>query len=271
MIERLIEHSHEILFAGTFGGILLLMLLEPMMPRRKASGDQTTRWINNIGITLLNFYLLAYFGALLGSAVMDFIPAGSSLFDQLGLSLWVTIPATILVFELLSYWLHRAFHRVPLLWRIHAVHHADTEIDVTTTHRHHPFEGMTFMIVALPIMIFLGVPPLAAISYNLLRLTISTISHANIRLPRSLDAVLRLVVITPDFHRLHHSSEQRYTDSNYGVIFPWFDYLFRTATRMEYEDLPKMETGLDYLREPRNSWMDRLLILPFSWKQLTNK
>ena len=272
MFEFIQKHNHELQFAATFGGILLLLLIEPLFPRRVGAKDQSSRWINNIGLALLNFYLLAYFGILYASSSLaGMLQPETPLFDYLGLPLAVSIIVTVFAFEFMGYWVHRALHRIPLLWRIHAVHHNDTEFDVTTSHRHHPFEGMIFTVLAFPLMLWLGVPVVAAITYNALRLFISLLTHANIQIPQPADSLLRKFVVTPDFHRMHHSSDQQYTDSNYGVITPWFDYLFGTATRLPYQEIPAMELGLHYLRKPEESRIDKLLILPFVWKKATGK
>ncbi len=171
--------------------------------------------------------------------------------------------------EFITYWIHRAYHTIPILWRIHAVHHSDTEVDVTTSHRHHPFEPMINALILTPILFALGAPIVVLASYNLLHTAFSLISHSNIVLPEKLDKVLRLFVITPDFHRMHHSSDRQYTDSNYSAIVPWFDYLFGTATRLPYADIPKMELGLEVLRDNKDNRLDKLFTTPFIFKQKT--
>ena len=168
--------------------------------------------------------------------------------------------------EFVTYWIHRAYHTIPVLWKIHAVHHTDTEIDVTTSHRHHPFEPMINALVLTPIVFALGAPLIVMASYNLLHTAISLFSHSNIVLPKKLDKILRMFVITPDFHRMHHSSDKQYTNSNYSAIIPWFDYLFGTATKLPYEDIPKMELGLEVLRKPKENRLDKLFITPFIYK-----
>ncbi len=272
MLDFILKNNDMLQFTATFGGILLLLLIEPFFPRRRGAKGQAKRRVNNIGLALLNFFILGYFGvAYASTGIASILQPVTPLFDYLQLPLAVSIIATVFCVELLGYWFHRAMHRVPLLWRIHAVHHNDTEIDVTTTNRHHPFEGMIFIVLTFPLMIWLGMPVIAAISYNAIHLLLSLLTHANIRLPERLDNILRLFVVTPDFHRMHHSSDRQYTDSNYGMITPWFDYLFGTASRIPYKEIPNMEIGLHYLRKPRESRIDRLLLQPFVWRKASGE
>jgi len=165
----------------------------------------------------------------------------------------------------MSYWIHRAFHHFPILWRIHAVHHTDTEFDVTTSQRNHPFEAILSSLIVTPVVLLLGAPALVLVLHYFLQVAVSLISHGNIALPYWLDKVLRRFIVTPDFHRMHHLSDRQFTDSNYSVIVPWFDYLFKTASQLPYEQIPKMELGLEVLREPKDSRLDKLLITPFTY------
>lgn len=265
VLEYIHQHYIEIQFAATFGGIFLLLLLEP---NNSGVGHSGSRWLNNIALTFLNFYILIFWGGwLMSSGLLEWLQPQYSFFESFEMPVVFIVLLTVFAFEFLGYWYHRALHSIPLLWRIHAVHHADTQLDVTTSHRSHPFEGMLFSLVSLPLLLSLGVPFLAAFSYSILRLLISQISHANIRLPEKLDMLLRLLLVTPDFHRMHHLSKQQYTDSNYGVITPWFDYMFGTASRLPAATLREHEIGLSYLRSPKESRLDRLLLLPFFWKK----
>lgn len=122
-----------------------------------------------------------------------------------------------------------------MLWRINAVHHSDVEMDATTSLRRHPLEHVISALVFVPTLIALGPDPLVLLSYNVLPATVSALNHDNFSLGKSTDRVLRHFIVTPDFHRVHHSSEQRYTDSNYASILPMFDYLFRSATKCTAE------------------------------------
>lgn len=267
-IERSFLEAHftEIQFAAIFGGMVLMFLIEGLIPRRVANTDQTSRWLNNIGLALFNHFLIIFYSIIVIGLVSKFQPE-SSLLHHFKVSDLPAFLILLIVMEFINYWIHRAFHHIPLLWRIHMVHHTDTEVDVTTSHRHHPFEPMINTLILTPIIFILGAPVVVLALFNLLHTAISLVSHSNIVLPKKLDNVLRLFIITPDFHRMHHSSEKKYTNSNYSAVVPWFDYLFKTATRRPYEELPKMELGLETLRSPRDSRLDKLFTAPFTYKK----
>lgn len=258
-------HIYEIQFAAIFGGMIVLFLLEGFIPRRKTKADQTHRWINNIALAFFSHFFILFYAIFLVSIMVRFQPE-SPLLQAFNTSDLFSFIVILLVLEFLIYWIHRALHRIPWLWRIHAVHHTDTEFDVTTSHRHHPFEPMLTALISTPIIFALGAPIIVLILYNLTVTAISLISHSNIVLPKKIDQILRLFIITPDFHRMHHSSDKRFTNSNYGVILPWFDYLFRTASKKPYPEIPSMQLGLETLREPKDNRLDKLLITPFIYK-----
>jgi len=262
------KHFTQIQFAATFGGILVLMLVESFSTRVGGQKQPFSRWLNNLGLAWLNFFIFLYFAYFLHVVgLVAWLTPVEPLYIRFGMPLWILALLTLVFLELLSYWFHRAMHRVAFLWRIHVVHHNDTRLDVTTSHRHHPFEGMLYMLISLPLLLCLGLPATIAYLYFALRLTVVLISHADIRLPVQLDQKLRLFIVTPDFHYLHHLSEQRYTDSNYGTVVPWFDYLFGTASYLPQAELNKQQVGLNYLRSSTDGRIDRLLALPFIFRK----
>ena len=267
MLEFIVKNNYDVMFAVTFGIMVLMLLVEQIKPRRPESASQTSRWINNIALTLFNFFLVTFvIVAISMSSWLKDIQPDTLLLQHPALNVGSSLVITILLIEFIAYWFHRIMHRVPLLWRVHSVHHSDTEVDVTTTHRHHPFEPIMSLAISLPVVIFLGPPILALVVYNLLHVIVSSVTHSNIFVPKSIDRWLRYFIITPDFHRLHHVSQQHYTDSNYGAIFPWFDYLFRTSTNLPFKEQETVELGLKYFRKPIDSRVDHLLLSPFRWK-----
>lgn len=255
------------MFALTFGSMVLLLLLEQLKPRRYGAESQTSRWLNNIVLTLFNFFLMTYLMLTISmsSWIVNLQP-GTPLLQYHAFNVFSAIVITIFTIEFVSYWFHRFLHRMPLFWRVHAIHHSDTEMDITTTHRHHPFEPIMSTAITLPVLILLGPPIIAVVVYNILHVVISSVTHSNIFIPKLIDRWLRYFIITPDFHRLHHVSQQHYTDSNYGTITPWFDYLFGTATNLPFKEQETVELGLTYFRKPIDSRVDHLLLLPFRWK-----
>lgn len=245
--------------------MVVLFLIEGFVPRRETDKSQTMRWFGNISLALFNYFLIIFYSILVVFLVSRFSPT-SPLLQHFKVSDIMAFFIILLIMEFTTYWIHRANHQLPILWRIHAVHHTDTEVDVTTSYRHHPFEEMINALILTQIVFILGAPVIVIAMYNLIQTAISLLSHSNIVVPKKLDSVLRLFVITPDFHRMHHVNEKHYTNSNYSAILPWFDYLFKTATRVPYDEIPTMQLGLETLRKPKDNRLDKLLITPFIYK-----
>lgn len=253
------EHRVLLEMLGTFGGMLLLMMAETLFPRRAQDDVPIVRWLNNWALAMLNFFFLLW---------LMYLASASQLVPVTDAGLLTEVPfvvAFVVVFAMVEaavYGLHRAFHASPFLWRFHAVHHTDTEVDVTTSHRHHTFEVVLVAVCLTPLLWVLNAPAAVVLSYYMLRLAIVLVSHSNLRIPEALDRLLRWVVVTPDFHRLHHAQDRRYTDSNFGTVTPWFDYLLGTASDLEFQAQRDVRLGLEYHRAPRDSYLDRMLLLP---------
>ncbi len=258
-------HYDELQFAAIFGGMILLFVLEGFYPRKAVTNDQTTRWISNIGLALFNHFFIIFYSLAIISAVSILQPE-SPLLKHFQVSDLTSFFIAFLIFEFIAYWIHRAYHRVPFLWRIHVIHHSDVEVDVTTSHRHHPFEMMINVLIMTPIVVAIGAPFIIVALFVFLQTAVNLISHNNIPFPAKLDRLLRLFIVTPDFHRMHHSTDRKFTDSNYGVVTPWFDYLFKTATYKPSEEVSSMEYGLETLRKPKDNRLDKLLVTPFTYK-----
>jgi sterol desaturase/sphingolipid hydroxylase (fatty acid hydroxylase superfamily) len=179
---------------------------------------------------------------------------------------------TVVVMELESYSIHRLSHRVPCLWRLHAVHHSDTDFDLTTAYRSHPLEGVFLFIVRGTVIVLLGAPVYAIVIYEAARVAQDLFGHSNVRIPSRVESWLRYVIVTPDFHRLHHSSNSFFTDSNYSATFPWFDYLFGSVSNKPYAEHVDLEIGLEYFRSSRDTRIDQLLLMPFrNFRQLERR
>ncbi|MEB8431319.1 sterol desaturase family protein [Cocleimonas sp. KMM 6892] len=261
MADYIQNNYYELQFAIIFGGMFVFFILEGFIPRRNPSQNQTGRWFNNIGLAFFNHFIVLFYSIGLGFVIQK-LHSDTTLVRHFQISDINIFIFLVFLMEFITYWLHRAFHKFPLLWKIHAVHHSDIEIDVTTGHRHHPLEPMINGLIATPLIIFLGAPVIVIAMVNILHAAIAHFSHSNIVLPKRLDSYLRKFIATPDFHRMHHSSQRKYTDSNFCVMFPIFDYVFGTATRLPYNELPEMEIGLEYFREPKNNRLDQLLLMP---------
>ncbi len=252
-------------YTFTFAVFGVCMLWEMLAPRRAETAGVAWRWANNFSLGLVSWYLSAVVSTLLVLWVADFTDQRQlGLMPQLG---WGPVPEFLILLastQLLGYWVHVAFHRIPWLWRVHAVHHSDTAFDVSTSYRHHPFEPLLMLPVTAPLIFFLGASLEAVAAYRLFAVLATVFSHSNVYVPEWLERRLRWLVLTPDFHRVHHSSDPSYTNSNYGSLVPWFDYLFGSARHWAFSEHETRELGLEYLREPRDSRFDHLLTQPLS-------
>jgi sterol desaturase/sphingolipid hydroxylase (fatty acid hydroxylase superfamily) len=264
LADVITANSGQILLGTVFGGIALVMLIESMAPLRPEPRAPLARWFSNLALTAVDYAVMLGLTPLVTLLIANTIGfEKKGLLHALGAGYVASFIVTLLCLEFFGYWLHRAYHAVPVLWRIHAVHHSDPEMDATTSHRHHPLEPVISTLVTAPVMIGLGADPLVLLSYNVLNTAMAVFTHGNITLGQGVDRALRYFVVTPDFHRMHHCAERRYTDSNYSGIIPLFDYLFRTATRRPAIEQKTMALGLPYFREPKYARLDQLLLIPF--------
>jgi sterol desaturase/sphingolipid hydroxylase (fatty acid hydroxylase superfamily) len=174
----------------------------------------------------------------------------------------LAVPATVILLDLTIYGQHGAFHAVPTLWRLHRMHHADLEFDVTTGLRFHPGEILLSMLIKLAAVAVLGATPVAVLIFEILLNATSLFNHGNVRLPLGLDRILRLIVVTPDMHRVHHSIDRRETDSNFGFNVPWWDRLFGTYHAQPALGHERMTIGIPAFRDPRELRLDRMLWQP---------
>ena len=184
------------------------------------------------------------------------------LFNNIEVSPWVAVVASMLLLDLAIYVQHIMFHAVPGLWRLHRMHHADLDYDATTGLRFHPVEILISMGIKLAMVAALGPPAVAVLLFELILNATALFNHANIDLPRSVDRWLRWIVVTPDMHRVHHSSDPRETNSNYGFNLPWWDRLLGTYIAQPAKGHDDMEIGIEQFRTNRDLWLDRMLIQP---------
>lgn len=253
---------------GCFAGVLLMMMLwECRAPRRPQHVGRLTRWPNNLLLVVINTLLLRLLFPLAAvGAAMLASEHGWGLFNLLAIPFWLKLLVSLLVLDLLIYWQHRLFHALPWLWRLHRVHHADLEFDVTTGLRFHPFEIVLSMLLKLVAVTLLGAPALAVLLFEVLLNATAMFNHGNIRLPTRLDTVLRLILVTPDMHRVHHSVIPRETDSNFGFNLPWWDRLFGTYKAQPQAGQLGMTIGLKQFRQTGELRLHRLLLQPFRRK-----
>lgn len=176
---------------------------------------------------------------------------------------WIEIVAALPLLDLAIYLQHRAFHCLPVLWRLHRMHHADLDVDVTTGARFHPLEILLSLGIKFIVIVTLGAPAVAVLVFEIGLNASSMFNHSNVRLPPSIERILRWLVVTPDMHRVHHSMVRRETDSNFGFNFPWWDRLFRTYRPQPEAGHEGMTLGVDRFRDPKELRLDRLLTQPF--------
>lgn len=250
---------------GAFASILAAIALwELLAPRRRQAIGRLKRWPGNLGIVVLDTVLVRLVlptGAV-GSALFA-ETHGWGLFHRLEAPAWFAAVASVVLLDLAVYLQHVLFHAVPGLWRVHRMHHADLEFDVTTGARFHPIEILLSMAIKLGVVAALGTPAVAVLVFEVLLNATAMFNHGNVLLPQRLDRVLRWVVVTPEMHRVHHSVVARETNSNFGFNLPWWDRLFGTYRAQPQAGHEAMIIGIEQFRDPRELRLDRMLLQPF--------
>jgi sterol desaturase/sphingolipid hydroxylase (fatty acid hydroxylase superfamily) len=246
--DWILAHGESLQFVLFFGLLALLVAGERLVPRRPGPLDRRTRWPTNLLLTGLNVAVLSALPLSFLGAAFWAQERGVGLLNAASVPPAVSVPLTLLVRGFISFFTHRLMHGVPWLWRLHRVHHLDTELDVTTTVRFHPLELVVGVLPGLPIVVAFGLVPWVLVVYELLDVAVTLWSHSNLRVPARLDRVLRYVVVTPDLHRVHHSSWQPETDSNFGAVLPVWDLVFGTFRATPRDGHERMRLGLDEVR-----------------------
>jgi exosortase len=251
---------YQLVFLGT---AVALVLLERVRALQRQPVQIARRWTSNIGLFII--------GSVVDTLVLPIgiyafaLSQAPGFVSRMGLPFAIEVLLTFLVLDLWRYWEHRFFHRIPWLWRVHLVHHSDTQIDVTTSERHHPLEYILGTVVMMALIAALGLPAAAVGVYLLAATVVALYSHANLRLEPSLDRLLRRLVVTPSQHAVHHSDLQPETDSNYGSVLTVWDRLFGTYVDPQDAKIPRF--GLDYFRRPGDARLLRVLQQPFRFRQ----
>lgn len=252
---------------GIFASLFILFaLLEAKAPRRVRVQPRQTRWFTNLTITIIDNLTLRLMNMVLPllavGAALDATAQGWGLFNALSLPFWVAVVACVLFLDLAIWAQHLVFHKIPVLWRLHRVHHADRDFDVTTALRFHPIEIAASMLIKIGVVYLLGAPALAVIVFEVILNASAMFNHTNMRLPLQLDRWLRLVLVTPDMHRVHHSVHRNETDSNYGFCLSVWDRMFGTYTAQPRDGHEDMVIGLEWQND-KPSKLGWSLLLPF--------
>lgn len=247
-----------------YGAIVCMALAEQLIPSREQGGSMTRRWVTNIGLLAFSIGLgrlfLAFSAFIVAEAAAE---SGYGLLNQFDWPVWILVPLGLLFFDFYLYWEHRLLHGIHLFWRLHAVHHSDIEVDFTTAERHHPLMVL-LKLGFVPVVIFLlGLSPLAVALCLIILPALSVVSHSNVRVHPGLERYLRLIFVTPAFHAVHHSAARHETNSNFGVLFTFWDRLFGTYQRTTVEVDAARKFGLEYFRDPRAARLDQVLASPF--------
>lgn len=248
-----------------FGPVLLALALaaviESIVPLRNQSVRLHGRLPANLALVGITLSLGVAFNFALAIGAAYVAESGRGLLQIASAGKLVSFAVTILALDGATYLVHRLLHRVPLLWRVHLVHHSDAAVDATTAFRQHPIEGLVRFSVIAGTAWLLGAPPAAIAVYRLLGSLNAVLEHANICVPRWLDRILVLVWVTPHMHKVHHSRERHETDSNYANLFSFFDRIFRSYTPSSRGT--SVNYGMDGHDAPKHQSLKALLCLPF--------
>lgn len=268
-INEFVMTNEKTIRMGFFFGMLGVMALwEILSPRRTLTVSKTVRWINNLGVVFFNSFLVRLIFPAAAVGMASFASnQGWGIFNYFDVPFWLAVIASVVIMDFVIYLQHVMVHAVPALWRLHRMHHADLDFDVTTGARFHPLEIILSMLIKFATIMVLGPPVLAVVIFEVVLNATAMFNHGNVRLPGAIDRVLRWFVVTPDMHRVHHSVEDDEANSNFGFNLPWWDRLFGT-----YRDQPRaghegMTIGIHKYREPKQvAWLPGMLLLPFKGK-----
>ena len=253
------------LFLGIFA---IMAVLEAWLPARQSVLGRASRWKGNLSMVVL--------GALCSRVVLPAGLVGVALwadntnvgfFNSVNMSHWVVVAFSVLLLDMVIYWQHRLFHKIPLLWRIHKMHHADSHVDTTTGLRFHPIEIVLSLFIKAVVVIAFGVPAIAIVIFEVGLNGFALFNHANIRLPNAIEKPLRLILMTQILHRIHHSQRVNETNSNYGFSVIWWDKLFGSYKNEAQKADNDIDVGLkEYPSEKQNASLWALLTMPFQKK-----
>ena len=264
MARNLLAHQDLIRF-GVFAGVLAAMLAwEWLWPRRPRIAGRIARWPGNFGVVVAGALLLRVVFPVTAVAWAATLEArGIGLIALAGLPAWVAMPVAVIALDLAIWAQHVVFHRIPALWRLHRMHHADIDLDATSGARFHPLEILLSMAIKFAVIAALGAPAAAVLVFEVLLNASAMFNHANVALPESVDRGLRKILVTPDMHRIHHSWRRDETDSNFGFCLSWWDRAFGTYRAVPADGQTGLIIGLAEFRQPGEARLDRMLTQPF--------
>ena len=263
-MDALLDHEATVRLYLLIGGFGLVAVWESLEPRRLPVPAAGRRWGVNIGLTvLLSIVATAAFPVLSVGCALLAAQRGWGLLHQVPLPGWLEFVVALLVLDVARYFQHAMLHRVPLLWRLHCVHHSDPEYDCTTGLRFHPLEALVTVGLQLAVIAALGPSPASVLAFEALAIAVTMFAHGNLRLPPAVDATLRTMIVTPDMHRLHHSAVPAEAGRNYSGVFPWWDRLFGTYQAQPAHGHERMAIGIAGMDPGRAASLPWLLASPF--------
>ena len=266
MQDTILSQASAIRLAVFLGVLTLMVAWEFISPRRKQRLGRVRRWPHNIALVVLDTLIvrLLFPAGAIGVALFA-RQQGLGLFNWLDVHPALAIVCSVALLDMAIYFQHIAFHIIPWCWRLHRVHHADMDFDVTTGSRFHPVEIVLSMLIKFSVILMIGAPALAVLIFEALLNGCAMFNHGNAKLPEGLDRWVRRVLVTPDMHRVHHSVLPHETNSNYGFSVSWWDRLFGTYVAQPRDGHQGMTIGLDAYQDPDTSRrLDRMLIIPFT-------
>jgi len=268
-INEFIMNNEVLIRLSFFLGVFAIMATwEFIAPRRALTVSKIVRWTNNLGLVFLNTLILRLLfpAAAVGLAAFS-SEQGWGLFNYYDVTTVLAVVISVVVMDFIIYLQHVMVHAIPVLWRLHRVHHADLDYDVTTGARFHPIEIILSMLIKFATILLLGPPVVAVVIFEVMLNATAMFNHSNVRLNLVVDRWLRLLVVTPDMHRVHHSVEDDETNSNFGFSLPWWDRLFGTYRNQPRGGHENMTIGIRTFREQKmTSWISGMLIMPFVGK-----
>lgn len=258
------ETEQGVRLAIFLGVLALMMAAEFLWPRRTQAVSRLKRWPHNLTLVALDIVLVRLvFPVSLAGFCLIAAQNGWGIFNALDAPFWLTFSLSLLALDVLIYSQHIVLHKIPILWRLHRVHHTDTEFDVTTALRFHPIEILLSMLVKFTAAAILGAPPEAALAFEIILNAAAMFNHGNVKIPEKLDQWLRHIIVTPDMHRVHHSTVRAEIDSNYGFSISLWDRIFDTYCAQPRKGHEAMTIGLDIFRKEEDMRLGKLLLQPF--------
>ncbi|MSN26732.1 MAG: sterol desaturase family protein [Geobacter sp.] len=261
-------HETTVRLASFLSVFAVVALFEYLAPRRPLTTPKGQRWLVNGSIVVLDTLVVRYVSPLLPNGLAELAAVnGWGVLNLVALPFWSKVLIAFMVFDLIIYLQHRAFHRIPILWRLHRIHHTDLDLDVSSGIRFHPIEIIISICIKMAVVVLIGAPPLAVVLFEIILNATSLFNHGNMAIPLPVDRWLRLFLVTPDMHRVHHSVIPRETDSNFCFNFPWWDRLMGTYRAQPVAGHDAMQIGLKEFRSAGQLGLLHLLVLPFKGRR----